>query len=54
MKYRNVKTGDVIDVPSQIISKNWEEVTPPKTAKKEAEAETKAEPAKKKTTKKGK
>lgn len=24
MKYRNVKTGVVIDVPSQVVSEQWE------------------------------
>lgn len=27
MKYRNIKTGQIIDVPSSISGKNWEKVS---------------------------
>lgn len=26
MKYRNIKTGQIIDVPSEISGKNWEKI----------------------------
>lgn len=26
MKYRNIKTGQIIDVPSEIGGKNWEKI----------------------------
>ena len=45
MKYKNIKTGAVIDSPSLIIGKAWEEVKPKpkpkkKTVKKDVETES--------------
>ena len=39
MKYRNIKTGQIIDVPSEISGDNWELVGG-KTAKETATAST--------------
>lgn len=36
MKYRNIKTGQVIDVPSSISGKNWEKVSGKAPAKESA------------------
>ena len=59
MKYRNVKTGAVIDVPSKIGGKNWELIDGGKAEKPapvvlDAPVETEVKPVKKtrKTAKK--
>ena len=53
MKYRNIKTGQVIDVPSEISGASWEVISG-KPAKETATASTQDEPVKKtrKSTKK--
>lgn len=56
MKYRNIKTGQIIDVPSEISGKNWEKIggkAPAKEPVVDAPAvEEKIKPAK--TTRKSK
>ncbi len=55
MKYRNIKTGQIIDVPSEIGGKNWEKVggkAPAKEPVVDAPAvEEEIKPAKKTTRK---
>lgn len=48
MKYRNTKTGAVIDVPSKITGGNWQAV---ESAKEAVVEKTEEAPAKKKTKK---
>lgn len=55
MKYRNIKTGQIIDVPSEISGKNWEKIggkAPAKEPVVDAPAvEEEIKPAKKTTRK---
>ena len=55
MKYRNIKTGQIIDVPSEISGKNWEKIggkAPAKEPVVDAPAvEEEIDPAKKTTRK---
>lgn len=55
MKYRNIKTGQIIDVPSEVSGKNWEKVggkAPAKEPVVDAPAvEEEIKPAKKTTRK---